>query len=245
MKLDNYISSFSDDFQVQTAQSVEDAIEAIVSIDFSLILCEPSLAILHTGLVPLIMEHKPALPILITGQDDSLPLKEFTGYRCVKGFIPRPIERITDLAVKVVLALDTLFYQGNLREVSCMSLIQILGQGCNDYTLRIINIKEEIEGILFVKSGVLLNAISNNTTGLKAAIRILSWGTVDVEVYNICPLKEDNVNTDMLSLIFQCANKQPVGKQPFPATGEERSTSSVPLQTGGLAGLFLKKAKQR
>jgi hypothetical protein len=243
--LGNFIKSFRDDFQVHSVANVNQAIAAIVSTDFSLVLCEPFLADLKSGLVSHIMDKKPALPLIITGQDDSPALNELTTLSCVKGFITRPIVRPADLAGKVVLALESLFYQGNVRGVNCITLIQIFEQECNDGTLRVINTKEKIEGLLFCKNGILLDAVCGTAAPLKAVKRIFTWASADIEVYNICPLKENRINVDLTSLILQCTQKQQPGKRPSPVSKIEKSPQSKAKPVGGLAGLFLEKAKQK
>jgi DNA-binding NarL/FixJ family response regulator len=244
-KLGKIIEGFRDDFQVQTVTAIDEAIEALVSTDFNLVLCEPSLADLDTGLVSCIMDKKPAVSLIITGQDDSPAQKELTQYSCVKGFITRPIVRPADLAGKVVLALDSLFFQGNVREVNSITLIQILEQECSDCTLRILNTKEKKEGLFFIKQGVLLDAHCGTASALEAVKRVFSWKSVDVELYNICPLKEKNIDVDMPKLILECANEQQSGEGPTSADGDQAPAQSRSKSVGGLAGLYLKKAKKK
>jgi DNA-binding NarL/FixJ family response regulator len=243
--LKKFIERFRDDFQVQTIANIDEAIETIVSTDFSLVLCEPSLTDLKTGLVSCIMDKKPAVPLIITGQDDSPSLKELTKYSCVKGFITRPIVRPADLAGKVVLALGSLFYQGDVRDVNAATFFQILEQDCSDYTLRVLNTKEKIEGLLFIEKGVLIDALCGTIVALEAAKRVFSWARVNIELYNICPLSEKNINVDMPTFILQCSNKWQSGERPTPATEKEDSSKSTSKTVGGLAGLFLKKAKKK
>ena len=154
-KMGEFIKTFRDDFQVQTVASVNEATEAIVSTDFSLVLCEPSFTDLKTGLISCIMDKKPAVSLIITGQDDSSYSAGLSTLGCVKGFISKTA-RPAYLAGQVVLALDSLFYQGNVRDVSCISIIQIVEQDCSDCILRVINTEEDIEGQLFYKKGTLI-----------------------------------------------------------------------------------------
>jgi DNA-binding NarL/FixJ family response regulator len=244
-KLGKFIEGFRDDFQVHTVTNIDEAIEILVSSDFALVLCEPSLADLKTGLVSAIMDKKPDVSLIITGQDDSASLRELSTYSCVKGFISRPIVRPADLAGKVVLALGSLISQGNVKDINSITLIQILEQECSDCTLRVLNNKEKIEGLLFIKQGLLLDAHCGSASSLEAAKRIFSWESVDIDLYNICPLKEKNIDVDMPTLFLECANKQQSGEGPPPADEDQASSQSTPKSVGGLAGLFLKKAKKK
>jgi hypothetical protein len=158
--------------------------------------------------------------------------------------------RTADLAGKVVIALGSLFYKGNVRGVNSLTLFQILEQEYGECTLRIHNKREKEEGLLFLKQGGLLDAVYGTMAAEEAVKRIFSWERVDIELYNFCPLKESKINVDMTSLILQCADKQSTDKQQAgepasPAGGKESPPKSTPKPVGGLAGLFLKKAKKK
>jgi hypothetical protein len=154
----------------------------------------------------------------------------------------------TELAGKVVLALGSLFNQGFLRSVSCITLIQILEQECGECTLRVINTREKNEGLLFIKKGTLLDAMCGNTVDLEALKTVFSWKSVDIELYNICPLDEKRINGDLTSLILQCTEKQQLAEC-TPAESKIKNVSpKIHKPVGGLAGLFLnvnKAAKTR
>jgi len=243
-KMGEFIKTFGNDFRVETVESVNEATEAIVSTDFSLVLCEPFLTDLKTGLVSCIIDKKPAVSLIVTGEDDSPHLAGLRTLGCVKGFISRSV-RSADLAGKVVLALDSLFYQGNVRDISCISFIQIVEQDYSDCILRVINTKEDIEGLLFFKKGRLIDAICGTIEALEAVKRVLSWQSVDIELYNICPLRKNRINANTATLILQDDKKQELGERPSPVTGMKISPKSTNKSAGGLAGLFLKKAKKK
>lgn len=249
-KLGRFIEGFRDDFQVQTIENVDEAIEAIITTEFSLVLCEPALADPTTGLVSSIQDHRPAMPLIVTGKDDSPILKKLASLNCVRGFIARPVVRTADLAGKVVIALGSLFLQGNVRGVNCITLFQIFEQECSECTLRIINTKEKEDGLLFVKNGVLLDAVCGDMVAEEAAKSVFSWEKVDIEIYNFCPLREKKVNVDVTALMLQCADKQCTdkpqsGQPPAPVAGSNSSPKRAAKPAGGLAGLLLKKAKKK
>ena len=245
-KLRKLIKAFrGGNFQVQTVADVTKAIKAIISTDFSLILCESFLADRKTGLVASIMGKRPAVSLIITSQNDSPALKEFNTISCLKGFIIRPIRRPADLAGKVVPALGSRFYQGNLQSVNCITLIQIFELEGKDFTLRVINTINKSEGWLFIKKGILIDAVCDTMAPLKAAETISLWESVNIDVYNICPLTKDRINLDMTTLILQCEKKLQAGKRLSPKTGIEKSIKSSNTSVNGLAGLFLKKAKKK
>jgi hypothetical protein len=244
-KLGQLIEGFREEFRVQSVPTVEEAIEALISNDFSLVLCEPSLADPETGLVSWILDKKPAMPLIITGQADAPVQKEFAKHSCVRGFITRPIVRTADLAGKVVIALGSRFSQGILRGVNCITLFQIFEQEVNECTLRVLNKRKKEEGLLFVKDGTLLDAVYGTAAAEEAVKRILSWESVDIELYNCCPVKDKKVNVDMTTLILQCANTQQPDAKPAPVPGKKSSAKSTAKPAGGLAGLLLKKAKKK
>jgi hypothetical protein len=248
-KLGRFIEGFRDDFRVQSVGNVDEATEAIIATDFSLVLCEPALADPTTGLISSILAHRPTMPLIITGQDDSPVLKKLASHSCVRGFIARPVVRTADLAGKVVIALGNLFLQGNVRGANCITLFQIFEQECSECTLRVLNTKETEEGLLFIKDGALLDAVYEEMAAEDAAKKVFSWEKVDLELYNFCPLQDKKVNVDMTALMLQCADKQCAekpqsGKSPSQAAGKNSSPKSAP-KPGGLAGLLLKKAKKK
>jgi hypothetical protein len=244
-KLETLIKTFRGNFQVQTVDNVTEAIKTIISKDFSLILCDSFLADRKTGLVASIMGKRPGVSLIITSRNDSSVLKEFNTISCVKGLITQPIVQPADLAGKVVLALGSLFYQGNLQSVNCITLIQIFELEGKDFTLRVINTINKIEGMLFINKGILIDAVCGTMAPLKAAERISLWENVNIEVYNTCLLNENRINIDLTSLILQCEKKLQAGKRLPPKSGIGKSKKRNDTSDGGLAGLFLKKAKKK
>ena len=245
-KLGKSIKTFRGNFQVRTVTNVTEAIQAIVSTDISLILCESFLAERKSGLIASIMDKKPTTSLIITSPNDSAAFKEFRTISCVKGFITRSSIQPADLAGEVVRALGNRFYQGNLQSVNCITLIQIFKLEGKDFTLRITNTRNEIEGLLFIDKGILIDAVCGTMAPLQAAQRIALWENVNIEVYNICPLNKNRINLDLTSLILQCEKKLQAGKQLPPKTGIEKSKKrTTDTSGGGLAGLFLKKAKKK
>jgi hypothetical protein len=244
-KLEKLIASFGEDFQVQTVADVNTAIDVIVSNDIALVLCEPSLADPDTGLIACMQNQELTVPLIVTGQEDSPALDKLISQDCVIGFITRPNVHPADLAGKVVLALGGLVYQGNVRSVNCITLIQILEQESKDCSLRVIDNKKKTEGWLFLKEGILLDAFSGTTAELEAVKQIFSWESVDIELYKICPLAEKRIDTDMTTLILQCNVEQPSAPPPSQSAPPEKAPPSATKPVGGLAGLLLKKAKKK
>jgi hypothetical protein len=126
-----------------------------------------------------------------------------------------------------------------------VTLFQILEQECSDCTLRVLNTRENEEGLLFLKKGVLFDAVCGAAVAQEAAKTVFSWENVDVELYNFCPLKDNKVAADMTSLILKCANKQHASEQPSPVVEKDNPPVSGAKPVGGLAGLLLKKANKR
>jgi hypothetical protein len=178
------------------------------------------------------------------GQEDQHHLSILLSCSCFKGFIPRPV-RPAVLAGKVIVALDDLFFQCNVRSVSCAHFIQIIEHELSDYILRVFKTNEGIEGLLFFKNGILINAICGSTDALEAAKRILSWKNVDIEIYNICPLKKNSINVNMAAIIMQSSEKQKLSERPSPVTGTEISPNRTDNPVGGLAGLLIKKSSKK
>jgi CheY-like chemotaxis protein len=243
-ELGEFIKSFRDDFQVQTVANALEATEAIAAADLSLVLCELPLMGLNSGLVSCIVDKKPPVPLLIIGRDDSPHTAGLSALGCVKGFASRLMQP-AELAGKVVLALDRYFFQGNVRGVSCSSFIQILEQNCSDCILRVINSEEDIEGLLFFKNGVLIDAVCGTNEALEAVKRVLSWQSTDIELYNFCPLRKNRINATTAMLVLQGEKKPARGERPKPVIEMKTSPKSTNKSVGGLAGLFLEKAKKK
>jgi len=239
-ELGQFITSFRDDFHVQTVAGADKAIEAIAATDFSLILCEHPF-LLKPGLVSCITERKPGVPLLIIGREDSSYFAEMNTPGFVKGFVARSA-RPADLAGKVVFALENIFYQGNVSGVNCCTFIQLLEQNCSDCMLRVIHSEENSDGLLFFEKGSLIDAMCGNSEAMEAVQQILSWQSTKLELYNICPLKKNRINTTTAILILKHSKKQDVGECSNSLTEMKISPKGSKKSSRGLAGLFLGKA---
>ncbi len=236
------IEAYHNDFQVLTAADVEQAIQAINLIDFSLILIEPKFAHKEAGLITSIMREERPIPLIITGQDATLKFDNQQTWDCIKSMIARPF-RAVDLAGKIVLALGNIYHRGNLHGVGCASFFQVLEQNYSDCLLRITNSKGDSEGLIFYKDGRPIDAVCGTLEAVDALKQLLSWEIVDIELFDICPLNKNRINKEITSLILQNEDKSKEVVPPAAITTENNISSHPKKPIGGLAGLYLKKKK--
>jgi hypothetical protein len=75
-------------------------------------------------------------------------------------------------------------------------------------TVRLIDSYSGKEGALFFSDGQLLDAITPDKKGLKAAHDIFSWGQVTLAIQNSCVLKENRIKEPMQSILLEAMRQK-------------------------------------
>jgi hypothetical protein len=241
-KIKRVVQSFRDDFYVHTVAAADEAIAIITTIDIALIFCEVSL-FLEQKFISCVVDKKPAVPLLLIDGNTTLPdANTILSMGIIKGSITRDV-RQADLAGKVVVALDKLFYQGNVQNVNCCTLIQLLEKNCSDCMLKVTHSEKHTEGMLFLRKGILIDAVCGESEALQAVKRILSWPSTIITFYSICPLTTDRINESAAILILKGLQDQKPEARATLLKEMETSVKNAGKSANGLAGLFLGKVK--
>lgn len=91
---------------------------------------------------------------------------------------------------------------GDIRGLSLQSLLQVLEWEQKDCTLIVHG--EEASGLLYIKDGQLIHGAVRDRQGLPAALEILGWNLLRVELVNTCKV-ERSISAALPSILMEAA----------------------------------------
>lgn len=92
---------------------------------------------------------------------------------------------------------------GKLTNVSLETFIQLFEMEEKTCALTVENSQKDLKGVLYFKNGELLDAKLNYVTGKEAALKILSWEKVSVEIGYDADLIEKRIDGDLQGILLE------------------------------------------
>jgi CheY-like chemotaxis protein len=92
---------------------------------------------------------------------------------------------------------------GKLTNVSLETFLQLFEMEEKTCSLTVENPENNLKGILYFKKGELLDAKFDDLTGQEAALKILSWEKVSVEIGFDCDVTEKRINWDLQGILLE------------------------------------------
>ncbi len=231
-ELNRAFRAFSDQFQILF---VENGLEAINKVDFTkiaIIFCEFSDGdTLKANLRRFLEANKFAIPILQLQDNgdakDSVAVKS----NLTELMIPRPVMP-GDLAGRLLVALETTYYQGKMYGIDFVSVLQLIELDALTCTLVLSTPSLTGQGFVFFLDGNPIDALWERLEAQAAIKQIFSRDDLIITMYNNCPLITDHLHTNCSKLIMDYKGLQ------------SKSDSRKKSEATGLAGLFMKVKKQ-
>lgn len=119
-------------------------------------------------------------------------------------YIEKPID-FSNLVEKILAGLESTS-KGFVTGVSLTSFLQLLELDKKTCTLTIHHGRES--GTIYFRQGDLLDAVSRDNSGIKAAYEIIGWDDVKIEIANSCMITESAINEPLGYIILEAARQK-------------------------------------
>ncbi len=216
-----------DEFAIRTASNGQEAAKIIDSESIDLVVTDLNMPEMD-GFE--LMAH-------ITHANHDIPVIAMTAYGTPEmesrlnnmgafQYIEKPID-FDSLLHMINEGLKTGSTKGHVAGISLPSFMQLLELDSKTCTLHVTSGKNK--GDMFFKDGELLSAKTGKITGQDAAFVIINWDNSEIEIENICKLKEEDrdINVPMGFLLIESARMKDEQNKPKEETVEETVTEDV------------------
>ena len=210
--------SYTNQFGIINAHSVEEAIAILNKQEIDLVLTDLKMSKMNGyTLVAHLRDNHPALAVIIMTAFGIPDMEENPKEIGDIQYIEKPID--FDLLVTKILKGLEGHSNGFITGVSLGSFLQVLELDKKTCTLTVRSGRNQ--GIMFVKNGELMDANSNDLSGVDAAFEIISWKNVEIILTNSCDITEQNISGSLGYILLEGSRRQ-----------DERGSSTVnpPLQ---------------
>jgi CheY-like chemotaxis protein len=127
-------------------------------------------------------------------------------------YITKPF-RVEDLAREIQRTFKREADGGTLHGVSSGMFLQLIEMEQKTCTIRIADLGNQKQGVLYFRDGDLLDARINGLRGEKAAHEIFSWDEVTLSIQNGCPLTEKRVQGELQAILLEAMRLKDEARQ--------------------------------
>lgn len=227
--------SYEDQFGIITAHNGEEAVAILDEQEIHLVLTDLKMPKMDGfALVAHLSAHHPELPVIVMTAfgtpDMEENLKEIGAFQ----YIEKPID-FSLLVTKIIKGLEGRS-KGFITGVSLSSFLQLLELDKKTCTVTVRSGRHQ--GNMYFRNGDLLDADTDNITGMDAAFEIIGWKNVEIVLTNSCNITEQQIHESLGFILLEGSRREDERdtSSPNPAT---QSSTSVPLDSIDLAGIDL------
>jgi CheY-like chemotaxis protein len=192
----------SDSFSVILANDGFEAVKKLKKISVSLIIIDLIMPRMDgVSLLSHIRELYPDIPVVIISGVPETEARHFVTADGVIAYLSKPFE--TDQLLQIIT--NTLRQEaesGIMHQVSPAMFLQLMEMDAKTCTIRVMDMKSGLGGMLFFREGVLLDARIGELQGLAAAYKVFSWDEVTVFMRNSCTPRENVINNSLQAIIM-------------------------------------------
>ena len=227
--------SYEDQFGIMTANNGEKAVAILEEQDIHLVLTDLKMPRMDGfELVAHLSSHHPEIPVIVMTAfgtpDMEENLKEIGAFQ----YIEKPID-FNMLVSKILKGLEGRS-KGFITGVSLTSFLQLLELDKKTCTLTVRSGRHQ--GNMYFKNGDLLDADSDDLSGIDAAFEIVSWKNVEIVLANSCQITEPRISESLGFILLEGSRRQ--DERNMPAAGSAvHAESETAGESTTLAGLDL------
>ena len=194
----------------------------------------------------------PDIPVIVLTAYSTPQSKKRVLDTGAAAFIEKPFV-VEDLADSIIASLEKESEGGTLQTVSIDMFLQLVEMEQKTCTIRVINKETEKKGVLFFKSGDLLDARIRDLHGKAAAYEIFSWDSPSLSIQDTCVLNKKVIKEDLQAVLFDAMRLkdeaghdesdfgEPAAETPLPDVAPQPAATSEPAlqprQRKGIAGV--------
>lgn len=226
--------SYQNQFGIITAHNGEEAVAILDEQEIQLVLTDLKMPKMDGfALVAHLSAHYPELPVIVMTAfgtpDIEESLKEIGAFQ----YIEKPID-FNLLVAKILKGLKGRS-QGFISGVSLSSFLQLLALDKKTCTLIIRSGKQK--GTMHFIDGDLWDADTDQLSGTEAAIEIIRWKNVEIELQNTCTKNEQKIQKSLGFILLEVSRMEDEKNSPPVNPSTQKKSNNTTLNAINLADL--------
>ncbi len=185
-------------------------------------------------------ENYPDIPVIILTAYGSQTSRKAALEGGAAGFIEKPFV-VEKMAAMITETLKRESEGGILQTVPLDMFLQLIEMEQKTCTIRVVNKSSDSTGVLFFKSGILIDARVKAVKGTLAAYEIFSWEKVTLAIQDTCTVEKKQIKDDLQAILMEAmrlkdeADKVPLHRadatEPASIEIKDKSDSVKPIQS--------------
>ena len=203
LSLTEGLEKYGETFSVLLAGDGQVAVEKLKENTISLVVTDLKMPNMDGfALLAHIMEQYPEIPVIIITAYSTPKMEKLAREGGAVGYIEKPF-MIDGLARKIMTTLRKETEGGTLHGVSSGIFLQLIEMEQKTCTIRLVDKSSGKQGVLFFRSGELLDAKIDGLQGESAAYEIFSWDETTISIQNSCGLDKKKITRDLQAILLE------------------------------------------
>ena len=218
--LSRVMKPYAMDFEILTAQNGEEAAYLMTEHTIDLIISDLEMPIMDgIQLLEYINKNYPGTPLfLMTAFGSDEIENRVLGLGAFKYF-EKPLNM--DILIDAVFEQLNAGAEGQISGISLSSFLQLMEMEKKTATIKVSS--GEKTGNMYFREGELINATTDQLMGLKAAMELLTWDKIIIEVEGICRKRENVIKQPLMNVLMSAMQMKDEKE-------EKRKNTKAPLR---------------
>lgn len=221
LAVEKRFSAFSDHFTMLKANDGFEAVQILKDTSISLIVLDLKMPRMDgMSLLSHTREKYPDIPVIIVSGYRTAEMYKLAKAQGVIAYISKPFQ-VDDLGKIIMSTLQKEADGGIMHNVSPTVFLQLMEMEAKTCTIRILNKKSGMGGILYFIDGNLLDARVGEIQGLDAAYKVFGWDDVTIFIQNECEPRKNIINSQLQPIIMKAVGMKDEEEEPLKPAKEE------------------------
>jgi CheY-like chemotaxis protein len=214
LAIEKRFAAFSDYFSVIKAHDGIEAVQKLKDTSISLLVLDLKLPRMDgMSLLTHTREKYPDIPVIIVSGYRTEEMYKLAKAKGIIAYISKPFQ-IDDLGKIIMNTLQKEADGGIMHNVAPTVFLQLMEMEAKTCTIRMLNKKTKMGGILYFINGNLLDARVGEVKGLDAAYKLFGWDDVTVFIQNECTPIKNVINSPLQPIIMNAVGMKDEAEEP-------------------------------
>jgi CheY-like chemotaxis protein len=201
LSLTDGLAAYAKDFEVLTALNGKEAVKVLDSTGVDLVVTDLRMPKMDGfELLAHMSGSYPDIPVIVMTAYGTPAIEERLQDMGTFHYLEKPLE-FNVLADKIVDALGTSASPDRIHGISLAAFLQLLEMEHKTCTLTVTSGGQE--GHLYFVKGELMEAEAGEVKGAEAALDIVTWDNVVIEIQYMCPVKKKGIRLPLAELLME------------------------------------------
>lgn len=214
LAIEKRFAAFSDYFSIIKANDGFEAVQKLKDTSISLIVLDLKMPRMDgMSLLSHTRDKYPDIPVIIVSGYRTAEMYKLAKAKGVIAYISKPFQ-VDDLGKIIMSTLQKEADGGIMHNVSPTVFLQLMEMEAKTCTIRILNKKTGMGGILYFIDGSLLDARVGEVKGLDAAYKLFGWEDVTIFIQNECTPINNVINSPLQPIIMKAVGMKDEEEEP-------------------------------